>query len=478
MSSMSVRASRIRCAVLAASLACGLGCGTAVLPPRTRPGTPPKHVLLVTVEGLRADRLSCYQHLVPTSALPASLEERVEGRAFGLDELARGGVLFASAFASSSAAIPSLAALHTGRSPIETGVLDDEGALGEREATLAGVLARAGFATAACIGSARRDTGGRVAAGFERVEQAGSDAAALQAARVFFERDVGDGRSTFLWLHLGDLALPWDAPLEPPSGRRFGTGPGDDAGVGTRGWLAAHAAPGAAWTEADRAALAAAYDLRVRAVVEELAQFLSDTYDWQASPVEATETWERTVFVFAGVSGLDLGERGPARAPGAALAPHEEALRVPLVLRHPDSLTGERVATEIVTLEDVAPTLLDWFGLEAPEAMDGRSLLALLDEHGRRPFEPRPAVAVFPGPIYSLRAEDVRAVWNRWGSEPDPRVAGAPRELALFDRRLDPGERNDVAGEHPRAADWARAEIERWRSQRTAWRAPRGTHRP
>ncbi|MBK7878166.1 MAG: sulfatase-like hydrolase/transferase [Planctomycetes bacterium] len=450
--------------------ACGIG--LAACARRAEPLLPPQHVLLVTIEDLRADRLSCYQHLAPTSRFDHTLEERIEGRAFGLDELARGGVLFAQAFASSGERLPSLAALHTGRSPVETGVLDEHGALDPDEETLASTLERAGFDTAAFVSAPRAGLRSALGRGFRRFAPCADDAAAIEAAAAHFERDTGDGRSTFVWLHLSALALPWDDALAPSDGRKFGAPALAEPAVGSSAWLARGE------TELDpraRAALAARYDERLRATLERLAGFLSRTYDWSTSPVEASETWARTLFVLAGTNGFELGERG---AVGSGASPHEEALRVPLLLRHPDSLTGERVVLELVTLEDVLPTVVDAFSLDVPKEVDGRSLLDLLDDRTAPAFPSRPAVAVLPGPIYSLRTPELRAVWNRWEEPVREGVRHAPAALALYDRAADPLELVDRTGDAPvpnqassdrSAAAIAREALLAWRAARTVW---------
>lgn len=444
-----------------------------------RPGLEPKHLLLVTIENLRADRLSCAGHLAPTSRFDDTLEERVEDRAFGFDELARGGVLFANASAPSSATIPSLAALMTGRSPIETGVLDDAGELDARTRTLAGELRRAGFLTVACISAPRlplapiaRD-GARDAAGdgFEDVRVAADDVATLDEARAAWKRDVGDGRSTFTWIHLSALALPWDAELVPSDGRRFVAANSPAEVDGSSAWLERVARGETAIDDAARERLSALYDERLRATLERLRAFLADTYDWTRSPVEASETWKRTLLVACGTSGLELGEHG---AVGPALSPHDEALAVPLVVRHPDSATGERVCTELVTLEDVAPTVLEWFELPIPPETDGRSLLARLDTELHRSFDARPSIAVLPGPTYRVRGERFRAVWNRWWTPLPAEFAHPVASIALYDGEDDPRELHDAALDRPDAVAWAKAAVERWRLARTAWRPPNG----
>ena len=57
----------------------------------------------------------------------------------------------------------------------------------------------------------------------------------------------------------------------------------------------------------------------------------------------------------------------------------EPAWKVPLILRDPDRPDGAgRVVEAFTSHVDLAPTLLDWLGLEVPAAMDGASLLPLL----------------------------------------------------------------------------------------------------
>lgn len=62
---------------------------------------------------------------------------------------------------------------------------------------------------------------------------------------------------------------------------------------------------------------------------------------------------------------------------------HDSSIRVPLAFRGPCFDGGGRV-NELVTLADVAPTLLDAAGLGVPPRMQGRSMLEVLRSRGRR----------------------------------------------------------------------------------------------
>jgi len=63
---------------------------------------------------------------------------------------------------------------------------------------------------------------------------------------------------------------------------------------------------------------------------------------------------------------------------------HDAAYHTPLIIRQPNNAAqAGAVVTAPVETIDITPTILDWVGLEAPNSMDGRSLLPLL--HGEIP---------------------------------------------------------------------------------------------
>ena len=66
------------------------GCGGPV-----RPGRVPRHVILITVEGFRADHSSAYLYERETTSLDFDESYIAAGRALAIDDLAAGGVMFA-----------------------------------------------------------------------------------------------------------------------------------------------------------------------------------------------------------------------------------------------------------------------------------------------------------------------------------------------------------------------------------------------
>jgi arylsulfatase A-like enzyme len=173
---------------------------------------------------------------------------------------------------------------------------------------------------------------------------------------------------------------------------------------------------------------------------------------------------ERTVVIFTADHGFYFGEHGGLFGkmisghpiydqPVADLPPEQrrkryswlrsplypEITHVPFLMRHPaeEPRVEERVASAI----DVAPTVLDIFGVGPQEDYDGRSLLPLLrfSEGGVREF----AVSAMP---LGTPGKEVRVVDDitRYIAEWQPVTVSDGRHLLLFSRWEDPIELYDL----------------------------------
>ena len=111
--------------------------------------------------------------------------------------------------------------------------------------------------------------------------------------------------------------------------------------------------------------------------------------------------------------------------------PGDDAVaRVPLLIRQPGAQA--RTVTEIVEAVDVLPTLLDAAGMQIPPALQGRSLLPVIEN---RPYEPKEAALMEHHGWKNLRTPNFRYLIHTGGRE------------ALWDLRNDPHEYDDVAAE-------------------------------
>ncbi len=136
-----------------------------------------------------------------------------------------------------------------------------------------------------------------------------------------------------------------------------------------------------------------------------------------------------TIVVFTADHGDMLGERGL----WYKMNFFEHAARVPLIICAPGLLMPGRLTTP-ATLLDVAPTLMDFAGVEPAPQFDGASLVPFAS----RPDPGRTVVGEYLGegavaPIFMIRRDQWKFVW----SEPD----GAQ----LYDLAADPAELTNLA---------------------------------
>ena len=426
-----------RAALLLALAACG---------PPERPGIAPRHVVLVTVEGLRADRTSAWMHHRPTTSIPASAADLAAGRAFGFDDLAADGVLFEQAFTPSGDPMAALHALFSG----------DRGLDGERAAPdLAHLLGEAGLETHAWVHATGPLPAGLLES-FDHAEAFESDLDVVRAILPFYKRrDWGDGGRAFLWIHLAGPTFPFEPGTAVPDFHEMESGGSvrtvdcaalytDGSGPdGLDGSPEARAAVdfGEAVDPIALQHVAALYD----GEVHELALHLWTLIGFFAFETKSEAPLDDAVVAVCGTGGVEL-ER-PGTPWGTQGLPFDSSLRVPLFLRHRDSLTGRRVLAEPVDLADVAPTLLEWLeATPSSDERDGRSLLALTDSYRERPFERRPAVAELPATDGRRGARTARSAdWRL--------VRFDDGEELLFDRLRDPDELRPVVLGSPRTEE-------------------------
>ncbi|QEG02231.1 Arylsulfatase [Stieleria maiorica] len=150
-----------------------------------------------------------------------------------------------------------------------------------------------------------------------------------------------------------------------------------------------------------------------------------------------------TIVVLWSDHGLHLGEHGLTRKTTA----FELDARIPLIIDAPKHPAAGRTKA-LVELLDLYPTLAELAGLQAPEDVEGVSLMPLLDDPSNRHHEvaltqtPRPNYPRGKLPEvmgYSIRSQQFR--YTEWRDFPSKRVLA--REL--YDHRTDPHESVNVA---------------------------------
>lgn len=138
-------------------------------------------------------------------------------------------------------------------------------------------------------------------------------------------------------------------------------------------------------TDAQRPAQCQAHELQ--AAYYAMIELIDDNVGRMLQALEDTGQRRNTLIIFTSDHGEMLGDHGLVLK-GCRF--YEGLVRVPLILSWPGHIQAGAVSRALVELVDLAPTLLDFAGLDIPARMQGRSLVPILtgqaDLHVHRDF--------------------------------------------------------------------------------------------
>lgn len=395
------------------------------------------NLVLISVDTLRADRLSCYGYERPTS--PA-----VDA------QLAGAGVLFGEVVSQAPKTTPSHMTMFTGLYPSVHGVTmwegtDERGVLNPRVHTLAEVLRNAGYDTVAFT------AGGPMhrARGFDHGFQEYRHDRPLERALSWLER--GRRGPFFLFFHTYDVHDPYTPPDEYID--QFApraSGPLIEAVRALRsqaiGWEAAHKRY---WDAVDRndpasvALLSSLYDAGIR-----------KTDDRTLTPlfgaIDRLGLRENTLVVLVSDHGEAFMEHGAFMHDDV----YRETTHVPWIMRWPGVLPAGRRVSVPVELTDLMPTLLDLLHLPLPAVVQGRSVAAAARGD-----------ALAPRPVISEYSTHKAGAFQRAVRSGDERLVIPGGPARLFDLTTDRREEHDIAGERPARVAVLLGLLEQWRTE-------------
>jgi arylsulfatase A-like enzyme len=351
----------MRRVLLLAVLLAATGCRDGAPPSATRP-----NVLLVVIDTLRADRLGVYGNM--------------RGLTPFLDELAARGHVVRRARAQAPWTNPSVASIFTSRYQSQHGVVDYRSVLPAAELTLAEVLKADGYATGAFSANGLIGESLGFGQGFDRFQThlltKGDDPIylriPLRADRIGAEalawlddlrRDGPAGVPIFLYLHLMEPHSPYAPPRALLERVRGSAAPVDLRRASQAMFIDTLNPVG----KAELGEIRDAYDASVLAVDEALRGLFG--------ALAARGFFENAVVVVTADHGEEFQEHG-GRGHGRTL--FDETIRVPLIVVA-TGRSGPGVVEHLVSLVDVAPTILQLAGLPVPSRFAGVSFAADLD---------------------------------------------------------------------------------------------------
>ena len=163
-------------------------------------------------------------------------------------------------------------------------------------------------------------------------------------------------------------------------------------------------------------------------------------------------------------------------APKGKLSLHDRGFRTPILFSWPDIIQQRRIPDQLVSTEDLVPTILDYAGISVPASLQGTSLRPIIEGHAvserrfvigsvdflRRDepmhftsfeeFGTRSGEMYPPARAFHLRSRDWHYLWYESGHRDE-----------LFDLSRDPEEEHDVSADHADRVAGFRAEIEHWK---------------
>ncbi len=356
-----------------------------------RAGKDIRHIILISIDTCRADYLSCYGY--------------PEGTTPNIDEVANDGVLFEHVITPVPLTLPAHTSMLTGTIPPYHGVRDNvDYRVSDSNVTLAEIMSKNGYRTAAVIGAFVLDRRFGLNQGFDYYndrfeEQYGylgvSERRGEEVSRLADRwLDEHASEKFFLFLHYYDPHVDY-RPKEPFASR---------------------------YKESPYAGEIAYADYCIGQVMKKLKDL---------------GIYDSAMIIITADHGEALGEHGEAEH---GFFIYQPTIAVPLIIKCPGYGNGKRIK-RTAGLVDLVPTVLGRLGIPAGSGGQGKDLYEYLSDEkqqtGRRHFyceSVMPAVYDCP-PLRGV-------ITDRW------KYIRAPRQ-ELYDLVRDPGETGDLAGQQP-----------------------------
>ncbi|NUM53233.1 MAG: sulfatase-like hydrolase/transferase [Candidatus Hydrogenedentes bacterium] len=344
-----------------------------------------KNILLITIDTIRADRMTSYG--APRDTTP------------NIDAIAKEGMVFENAFAQRNSTWPSLATIMTSLYPIQHGVRSNGLKIGNEFLTLAEYLSQNGYLCAAVYANATAQNW----EGFQfryPCDHDPVDERATHSAVKWLE-EYKDYKF-FMWVHY----LAPHADYEPPQEYRKWVdanyaGPVD----GSKASVTNLTLKRFDVTDADVQQVLNLYDGELLYVDNEVKQIID--------ALKSHGLYDKTLVMISADHGEELNDHHGYFGHGASV--YDGVLRVPLIVRLPGVVpAGKRDATLVQHLT-IAPTICEAVGLPVPEPFVGKSLMPLFKgeeaDYG-------PVFAEMKDEILTVRTADYKYIANPLSYKP------------------------------------------------------------
>ncbi|MAJ61667.1 MAG: hypothetical protein CBC48_18155 [bacterium TMED88] len=421
--------------LLVLGIAAWVACDSA--PPSLPEGESSPLIVFIIIDTLRADHVGAYgaaEDLTPN-----------------IDALAREGVVFENAIASSSWTRSSIASMITSRYPTKLGVLGRSDAIPASAVTLAEVLKERGFTTQGIVTNSNAGKSFGFDQGFDRFIFPEKTQGHSEDAQTFVAEGVTEtalelldatprGEPTFLYLHYQD---PHD-PYLPHPGFSDAKGP-EGRFNGSRNDLnALDNTPLSEISQSDLDHIRNLYSGEVAYCDYWIGELIRG--------LESRGLLKDTMIIITSDHGEGLWDHG-VRDHGRDL--YEEMIRVPLIVwTSSEENRGDRLPEPVSHL-DLAPTILGALGIPIPAAFEGVDLSSAISGQPQQERAVYSELSLDGADLKAARHSGLKLIRGKPFAKPS-------RTVELYDLKKDPGETENFAAVARDDATHLEADLSHW----------------
>lgn len=397
------------------------------------------NVILITVDSLRPDHLSCYGYEKKTSP--------------NIDKIAQEGVLFKQAVSVAPWTYPAMFTLFTSAYPHVHGMTAFQGALRDIPLLPQVLRSRKYYTAAVCshyvLSNIKKLT--RAFDEFISIEAKHENSWVVRNAKVVTDKAVSwlnnnYKKRFFLWIHYMDTHGPYNPPSpydtmwnEPTANNGF-----DGLSVSQSRWLGVGGVPKFVTEtlnlkDMSRQEYISRYDGAIT--------FLDSQIGVLSAELKSRGLQKDTLVIITADHGESLGEHNYF---GHEFLLYDTMLKVPLIMKYPDVLPSSKVIVEQAGIIDIMPTVFDIMHLKNSLSIDGRSLLSTVV--GKSKHRNRHAYSHYHNynkQMFAVRTEGWKLIFTE-----------NEKRYELYNLEEDPRELKNVFSENQQKAKLLKVELE------------------
>ncbi|NOX58773.1 MAG: sulfatase-like hydrolase/transferase [Planctomycetes bacterium] len=333
------------------------------------------HVVIISIDTLRADHLGCYGH--PFVKSP------------NIDAFAKESLVFTQHISAAPTTLASHTSLMTGTYPHTHGVPKNGYVVGDENEMLAEILTKAGFESAGFIGAFPLDPKFNFDQGFAHFDARYThahktgvlDQSQRRATEVtdsvlrWLDKRQGNRKQgseadrLFLFVHYFDVHWPYEAP--DAFRKLYGTASTRRRGSMRNIELARSLLRKG--NEKEGLPLARALDAEYSAEITYCDEQIGRLFD----ELKARGIYEKAMIIVTSDHGETMHEHGTYFWHGRTV--YDTEIHTPLIIRFPRGVVSSQRVERLVSNIDVAPTILHLLNLAEPARMEGESFAAIVD---------------------------------------------------------------------------------------------------